>query len=94
MNTLTLFADTATGRWYVACENLAPNQRDETYQLWFATEAGMVTAAVMPMQDSRPMWMTLEVPAGVARVTGAAMSIEPRRGSATPTGPMVFQVKI
>jgi len=78
----------------VACENLAPNEPDETYQLWFATEAGMVTAAVMPMSDSRPMWMTLEVPAGVARVTGAAMSIEPRRGSRAPTGPMVFQVKI
>jgi len=63
IGSVTLFADTATGRWYVACENLAPNEPDETYQLWFATEAGMVTAAVMPMQDSRPMWMTLEVPA-------------------------------
>ena len=94
IGSVTLFADTATGRWYVACENLAPNEPDETYQLWFATEAGMVTAAVMPMQDSRPMWMTVEVPAGVARVTGAAMSIEPRRGSRVPTGPMVFQVKL
>ncbi len=94
LGSVTVFADTAARRWYVACENLAPNRPDEAYQLWFATEAGMVTAAVMPMDRSEPMWMALEVPAGVARVTGAAMSIEPRRGSATPTGQVLFRVSL
>jgi len=94
LGSVTLFADTAAGRWYVACENLAANRPDETYQLWFATEAGMVTAAVMPMERSEPMWMALEVPAGVTRVTGAAMSIEPRRGSAAPTGPVLFHLNL
>ena len=91
---VTLFADTAAGRWYVACENLAPNRPDEAYQLWFVTEAGTITAALMPMDQSQPMWMAIEVPAGVPRITGAAMSIEPRRGSPAPTGPMLFRMNL
>src|SRR5439155_240546 len=59
-----------------------------------ATRAGMVTAALMPMDRSEPMWMALGIPAGVARVTGAAMSIEPRRGSPSPTGPMLFRLNL
>ena len=94
LGSVTLFADTVAGRWYVACENLAANRPDEAYQLWFATDAGMVTAALMPMDRSEPMWMALGIPAGVARVTGAAMSIEPRRGSPSPTGPMLFRLNL
>jgi len=94
IGSITLFADTAGGRWYVACENLAPNRPNEAYQLWFVTETGTITAALMPMNSSQPMWMALEIPAGVARITGAAMSIEPRRGSSTPTGPMLFRTSL
>ena len=94
IGTITLYADTAGGRWYVGCENLAPNRPNEAYQLWFVTETGTVTAALMPMNSSQPMWTALEIPAGVARITGAAMSIEPRRGSSTPTGPMLFRTSL
>jgi len=94
IGSITLFADTAGGRWYVACENLAPNRPNEAYQLWFVTETGTVTAALMPMNSSQPMWMAVDVPAGVARITGAAMSIEPRGGSSTPTGPMLFRTSL
>jgi hypothetical protein len=34
--------------------------------------------------------MALNMPAGDSHVMGAAMSIEPREGSAEPRGPMVF----
>jgi anti-sigma-K factor RskA len=44
----------------------------------------------MPMDQDKPMVMGLEMP-GAQRVLGAAMSIEPRGGSVTPTGPMVFR---
>ncbi len=94
IGSITLFADTAGGRWYVACENLAPNRPNEAYQLWFVTETGTVTAALMPMNSSQPMWMAVEVPAGVARITGAAMSIEPRGGSAAPTGEVLFRMNL
>jgi hypothetical protein len=87
---VTIFADTVRHRWLVRCDGLAPNASDQAYQLWFITETGMMTAAVMPMDQDRPMVMALEMPGGNVRVMGAAMSIEPRVGSASPSGPVVF----
>jgi hypothetical protein len=87
---VTIFADSVRHRWLVRCDGLAPNARDQAYQLWFITETGMETAAVMPMDEDRPMVMALEMPRAGGRVMGAAMSIEPRAGSASPSGPMVF----
>ena len=87
---VTIFADSVRHRWLVRCDGLTPNARDQAYQLWFITETGMETAAVMPMDEDRPMVMALEMPRAGGRVMGAAMSIEPRAGSATPSGPMVF----
>jgi len=87
---VTIFADSARHRWLVRCDGLAPNARDQAYQLWFITETGMLTAAVMPMDQDRPMVMALDMPRTGGRVMGAAMSIEPRAGSTIPSGPMVF----
>lgn len=87
---VTIFADEARHRWLVRCDGLALNARDQAYQLWFITDKGMVTAALMPMDQERPMVMALPMPASSGRVLGAAMSIEPRTGSASPTGPIVF----
>ena len=92
---VTIFADSVRHRWLVRCDGLAPNARDQAYQLWFITDRGMATAAVMPMDQDKPMVMALEMPRGEGgeadqRVLGAAMSIEPRAGSASPSGPMVF----
>lgn len=87
---VTIFADSARHRWLVRCDGLAPNARDQAYQLWFITENGMLTAAVMPMDQDRPMVMALDMPRGGGRVMGAAMSIEPRAGSTSPSGPIVF----
>src|SRR2546426_7291456 len=75
VGSVTIFADSARHRWLVRCDGLAPNARDQAYQLWFITERGMSTAAVMPMDEDRPMVMALEMPPG--GVLGAAMSIEP-----------------
>jgi hypothetical protein len=86
---VTIFADSVRHRWLVRCDGLAPNASDQAYQLWFITETGMMTAAVMPMDQDRPMVMALEMPGGNVRVMGAAMSIEPRVGSASPSGPVV-----
>ena len=87
---VTIFSDSVRHRWLVRCDGLTPNARDQAYQLWFITETGMEVAAVMPMDEDRPMVMALEMPRVGGRVMGAAMSIEPRAGSATPSGPMVF----
>ena len=90
VGSVTIFADSARHRWLVRCDGLAPNARDQAYQLWFITETGMQTAAVMPMDRDQPMVMALDMPSAGGRVMGAAMSIEPRSGSASPSGPMVF----
>ena len=92
LGAVTIFADSAHHRWLVRCDGLAPNEPDQAYQLWFITDKGMKTAAVMPMDQDRPMVMALNMPAGDSRVMGAAMSIEPRAGSAEPRGPMVFHL--
>ncbi|HKW39811.1 MAG TPA: anti-sigma factor [Gemmatimonadales bacterium] len=90
VGSVTIFADSVRHRWLVRCDGLAPNARDQAYQLWFITDSGMVNAAVMPMNQDRPMVMALEMPRGNVRVMGAAMSIEPRAGSTSPSGPVVF----
>ncbi len=90
VGSVTIFADSVRRRWLVRCDGLARNARDQAYQLWFITDKGMATAAVMPMDQDKPMVMALAMPAADQRVTGAAMSIEPRAGSASPSGPMVF----
>jgi hypothetical protein len=88
---VTIFADTARHRWWVRCDGLAPNAPDQAYQLWFITDQGMTSAALMPMDHEQPMAMALEMPQGLGRVMGAAMTIEPRLGSAQPLGPTVFR---
>jgi len=42
------------------------------------------------MDQDKPMVMGLEMPGADQRVVGAAMTIEPRAGSASPSGPVVF----
>jgi hypothetical protein len=91
LGAVTIFADTAHRRWLVRCDGLSPNEPDQAYQLWFITTQGMRTAALMPMDREAPMVMALDMPSDTP-VTGAAMSIEPRAGSAAPRGPMVFHV--
>jgi anti-sigma-K factor RskA len=94
VGSVTIFADSGRQRWLVRCDGLAPNARDQAYQLWFVTDKGMRTAAVMPMDRDEPMVMGLSLPRAGERVTGAAMSIEPRAGSASPSGPMVFHLEL
>jgi anti-sigma-K factor RskA len=91
---ITIFADSTKRRWLVRCEGLAPNASDQAYQLWFLTDRGVKSAAVMAMDTDVPMVLSLDLPGGSGRVTGAAMSIEARPGALAPTGPMVFQLNL
>ena len=94
VGSVTIFADSARHRWLVRCDGLAPNARDQAYQLWFVTDKGMQPAALMAMDRDQPMVMGLPLPQAGERVMGAAMSIEPRAGSASPSGPIVFRVEL
>jgi hypothetical protein len=91
---VTIFADSAKHRWLVRCEGLAPNARGQSYQLWFLTDKGVRSAAVMAMETDTPMVLVLDMPGDSSHVMGAAMSIEVRQGSAEPKGPMVFHLNL
>ena len=91
---LTIFADSLSHRWLVTCHNMTPNAPGEAYQLWFVTERGMQMAALMPMDRPAPMVLALDMPRGIGKVMGVAMSVEPRAGSIEPKGPMVFHVDL
>lgn len=91
---MTIYADSLTRRWLVTCHHLTPNQPGQAYQLWFLKGSEARPAAVMPMDRDVPMVMALDVPAGLGHVTGLAMSVEPRAGSAEPTGALLFRVNL
>lgn len=91
---MTIYADSLTRRWLVTCHHLAPNTPGQAYQLWFLTGTGARPAALMPMDRDVPMVMTLQVPPEVGKVTGVAMSVEPRGGSPAPTTNLVFRVDL
>jgi len=91
---VTIFADTTRHRWLVRCDGLAPNEPDQAYQIWFITDRGMKSAALMPMDHEQPMVMALDMPKGGGRVMGAAMTIEPRVGSQQPKGRVVFHMNL
>ena len=91
---MTVYADSVTRRWLVTCHHFTPNRPGQAYQLWFLTGSVARPAAVMPMDHDVPMVMTLEVPPSAGKVTGLAMSVEPRAGSTAPTGALVFRVEL
>ena len=91
---VTIFADTTRHRWLVRCDGLARNEPDQAYQIWFITDRGMKSAALMPMDHEQPMVMALDMPKEGGRVMGAAMTIEPRVGSQQPKGRVVFHMNL
>ncbi len=91
---MTVYADSLTRRWLVTCHHFTPNLPGQAYQLWFLTGPVARSAAVMPMDHDVPMVMLLEAPPGEGKVTGLAMSVEPRAGSTAPTGALVFRVEL
>jgi len=94
VGSVTIFADSVRHRWLVRCDGLAPNARDQAYQLWFVTDQGTRPAAVMAMDRDQPMVMALPLPQAGEQVRGAAMTVEPRAGSPSPSGPTVFRLEL
>jgi hypothetical protein len=88
---VTIFEDSVAHRWLVRCENLAPNEPDQAYQLWFVTDAGLQPALLLTIDRAEPTMALLDVPRERTAALGAAMSIEPRAGSPEMTGPQVFR---
>jgi anti-sigma-K factor RskA len=91
---MTIYADSLTRRWLVTCHHLTPNLPGQAYQLWLLAGSQARSVAVMPMDHDVPIVMTFEVPRGMGKVTGVAMSVEPRAGSPAPTSALLFRVDL
>lgn len=91
---LSVFTDSTSDHMLVSCHNFPANAPDQTYQMWFVTEQGFRNAGLMTMDEDYSMVATLEMPEHAGKVTGFAMTVEPRSGSKEPRGPMLFRVKL
>lgn len=74
---LVIFADSVTHRWNVVMHGLPPAPRGEKYQFWFICQDGMVRGLELTPEASRPVMVTVGMPAGAGPVLGAALSVEP-----------------
>ena len=74
---LMIMADERTHRWNVVVHGLPPAKPGEKYQFWFITDGGMKQGRMVEVEAGRVASFTTGMPAGNARVMGAALSVEP-----------------
>lgn len=75
-------------RWDFAIHGLAPEPSGRDYQVWFLVGDQPKSAGCFRIENGRPVFSMLgEMPAGL---TSVAVSVEPRGGSAKPTGPVIL----
>jgi len=84
---ITIFADERTHRWNVVVHGLPAAQSNQVYQFWFITAGGMVRGAQLHLDETRPAFLTMGMPAEGGAVMGAALTLEPMdRPSSQPQG--------
>jgi hypothetical protein len=54
----------------------------------------MRSAALMVMDTETPMIMAMDMPSDAGVVMGVALSVEGKRGSREPSGPMLFRLEL
>ena len=70
---------------------LSPLSADRQYELWFLAAGKAIPAGTFDAVSGAPaVFESSPVPPGVAAVEKFAVTIEPRGGTAQPTGPMVL----
>lgn len=92
--TIKVLRDPDNRRWVVLAFDLPPPPRDKDYQLWFMPEKGdPVSAGLLAPGPGRSQFGTIAIPPDLShiKIKGAAISLEPKGGSPTPT---VDQIKV
>jgi hypothetical protein len=84
--TATLFVAPDHQHWYLRIDGLEPSPEDRAYQLWFITDTGArVSAGTFDPRPGVRTELTSEtMPSGTVAVS---VTLEPRGGSAEPSGP-------
>jgi len=73
---------------YFVASNLPPISSDKTYQLWFVTTTGPVSASVFKPDTRGGAEILATVQPGMAQPTAMAVTLEPAGGVPAPTGSM------
>jgi anti-sigma-K factor RskA len=85
--TVKIFMDPEEKRWLVFAFDL-PEVANKDYQLWFVPEgegAAPVPAGLMKLRGDGSFFTETIVPSDIGTVIAAAISLEPKGGSKTPT---------
>lgn len=84
--TIKVLVDPDNRRWVVMAFDLPPIPSDKDYQLWFMPAKGNpVSAGILAPGPGGSQFGTIAIPPDLTNVTGAAISLEPKGGSPTPT---------
>lgn len=86
--TIKVLVDPENRRWVVMAFDLPPIPSDKDYQLWFlpATKgAKPVSAGILAPGPGGSQFGTISIPSDLAKIDGAAISLEPKGGSPQPT---------
>jgi anti-sigma-K factor RskA len=83
---IKVLVDPENRRWVVMAFDLPPIPSDKDYQLWFMPEKGdPISAGLLAPGPGNTQFGTISIPADVTNIKGAAISLEPKGGSKTPT---------
>jgi anti-sigma-K factor RskA len=90
--TIKVLRDPENRRWVVLAFDLPPLPSDKDYQLWFMPDKGNpIPAGLLAPGPGNTQFGTISIPANVTNIKGAAISLEPKGGSKTPT---MDQIKV
>lgn len=84
--TIKVLVDPENRRWLVLAFDLPPPPADRDYQLWFMPEKGdPVSAGLLKPGPAGSQLGSIAIPPDLQNIKGAAISLEPKGGSKTPT---------
>jgi anti-sigma-K factor RskA len=83
-----IFWDTEHQNWALYISNLPPTRMDQEYQLWYITkDQRKISAKVFKPNESGQRNLKVDLPREIAtELVATAVTLEPRGGSAQPTG--------
>jgi anti-sigma-K factor RskA len=82
-----VYWDVSGKRWVVIAD-LPPAPAGKVYQLWFVTPDAKVSAGLIEPDEKGHGFTVVNIPPDVTNVIAAAITLEPKGGSAQPTMPI------
>jgi anti-sigma-K factor RskA len=90
-----VFWDTKRQQWVIYIFNLPAPPSDKEYQLWYVTKDAKISAAVFQTDAQGQRVLKLSLPAeALPGLAATAVTLEPKGGSAQPTGKFYLKAQI